>query len=71
MKELIYLVSCVAIIELFAITYLLCELSEIIGQRKIHNEKYDAMESDLSGYEELKAVHSRKNQKRINGRFAK
>ena len=31
MKELIYLVSCVAMIELFAIAYLLCELSEIIG----------------------------------------
>ncbi|MCE5225511.1 MAG: hypothetical protein LLG05_06575 [Porphyromonadaceae bacterium] len=71
MEELIYLISCVAIIELFAIAYLLCELSEIIGQRKIHNEKYDAMESNLSGYEELKAAHSRKNQKRINGRFAK
>ena len=71
MKELIYILGTVCIFELLALIYLMCELSEIIGQRKIHNEKYDAMKSDLSGYEELKAVHSRKNQKRINGRFAK
>lgn len=54
MKELIYLVSCVAIIELLAIAYLLCELSEITVRRKIHNEKYKEMELNLSGYEELK-----------------
>ena len=71
MKELIYLIGAISILEFLAIIYLVCELSEIIGQRKIHNEKYDAMESNLSGYEELKVVHSRKNQKRINGRFAK
>jgi len=71
MKELIYILGTVCIFEFLAIIYLICELSEIIGQRKIHNEKYDAMESNLSGYEELKAAHSRKNQKRINGRFAK
>ena len=71
MTELLYLLGCIVLIELFVIVFLLCLLSDIKGQRKIHNEKYDAMESNLSGYEELKAAHSRKNQKRINGRFAK
>jgi len=71
MTELLYLLGCIVLIELFVIVFLLCSLSEITVQRKIHNEKYDAMKSDLSGYEELKAAHSRKNQKRINGRFAK
>ena len=71
MKELIYILGTVCIFELLALIYLMCELSEIIGQRKIHNEKYDTMKLNLSGYEELKAIYSRKNQKRINGRFAK
>jgi len=65
MKELIYILGTVCIFEFLAIIYLICELSEIIGQRKIHNEKYKEMEQELND------VRSRKNQKRINGRFAK
>ena len=113
MTETICLLAVFVIIEFLVIAFLLCSLSDIEGQRKVHNEMYTEMESralnaesDLtqerikrdrtrkayqnmlsrllensikstkenkelrSDIEELKERHSRKNQKRVNGKFA-
>ncbi len=116
MTETICLLACFALIEMFVIVFLLCSLSDIKGQRKVHNEMYTEMESRALNAEsdltqemiekdrvqvslkktnevyknmldecfllteeneslksdllELKEKHSRKNQKRVNGKFA-
>jgi pyruvate/2-oxoacid:ferredoxin oxidoreductase beta subunit len=57
MKELLCLLGCIALIELFVIVYLLCVLSDIKGQRKVHNKSYEAMETKFK--DQLTEMESR------------
>lgn len=81
MTETICLLAVFVIIEFLVIAFLLCSLSDIEGQRKVHNEMYTEMESRALNAEsdltqaaikiaELTAKITRKNQKRVNGKLA-